>query len=128
MTFFVVLTSFIFLNLAYRLYNIEKEKIEKLKQIEIQFLIGSMYFIEYKFHVLQILEIVYDKASETDPKFKEDYKLIKQKIEEKFEQFGNEWISNLKKTLGYETKYENWADATKYIDGIVKRLHKENKL
>ncbi len=93
-----------------------------------QFLLVSMHFIQYKFHALQILEIVHEKASETDPKFAEDYKVIKEKIEEKFNQFGDQWIKNLKITLGYETEYKNWNEATKYIDGLVKRSKERNNI
>jgi hypothetical protein len=126
MTFLIVVLILVILTYAYNLYNIEKHKHNKLREIEIQFLLGSMHFLQYKYHVLQILEIVHEKAAESDPKFIEDYKIIKEKIEEKYNQFGDEWIKSLKDTLGYETEYKNWYEATKYIDGLVKRSKERN--
>jgi hypothetical protein len=124
MTFLVIITVLFFFNLAYRIYNIEKERKSMLRQVEIQFLIGSIYFLKYKHQMNSLLEIIYQKSAENDPQFMEDFDKIKLKTDEKIKEFGDEWINNLKKTIGFETDYKNWEEATKYIDEFISRLQK----
>lgn len=71
-----------------------------------------------------LLEIIYQKSAENDPQFMEDFDKIKLKTDEKIKEFGDEWINNLKKTIGFETDYKNWEEATKYIDEFISRLQK----
>lgn len=70
--------------------------------------------------MLQMLELIYEKAGETDPKFLEDYKKIIEKIEQKTDEFGQEWFSGLQNVLEHETKYKNWKEVTKYFNETLK--------
>ena len=92
-----------------------------LKRMEYQFLFISLSFLKYKYQMLELMKIVYDKASETDAKFSEDYEKINKKIEQLCEQYGDTWIKDLQNSLGYETKYKNWKEATKYIDSLIEQ-------
>jgi hypothetical protein len=104
--------------------NVQLNRKETLREIENKFLLASMEFIAFKYQALQILKIAYEKAGESDPQFIKDYEKIKLKIEEKFNMMGDKWISELQDKLGYETKYKNWVEATKYIEDIISRKRK----
>lgn len=98
-------------------------KLKKLKELEVQFLIGSLYFQQLKYQMIEMLKIVYEKAGETDPKFIEDYKLINISLEAKFNDLGNWWISNLEKSLGYKLKYSSWQELIKRAEPILKEFN-----
>lgn len=119
----------LFLTITLVVYNslIDRKKKEALQQLEMQFLVGSFYFLQYKSFVLKLLEIVHEKASETDPKFLEDYKKIRETVEIKFNSEGDVWIKNLQKTLGYKTSYDNWEEATRYIEEMIKRIEDDQR-
>lgn len=105
------------------LYNIGKSEIERknnLKELENRFLIGMTFSETYKNQILSILKIVYEKAAETDEQFVKDYEKIVEATEKKFEQFGDEWIKNMNITLGHKTEYQNWREATRYIERLLK--------
>jgi len=100
----------------------ELERKNNLKDLEVRFLVASAHFQQYRYQMLKILEIVYDKASEADEQFKKDYEKIVETIDKKFEEFGDEWIKNMNSSLGYETEYKNWQEATKYIESVMKKI------
>ena len=93
----------------------------KEKELENKFLLGMAWSESYKFQVLEILKIVYNKAAESDEQYAKDYEKIVEMTEKKFEEFGNEWIKNMNEVLGHKTEYKNWKEATKYINEIVNR-------
>jgi hypothetical protein len=120
---FIILCIF-FLFVVWNYLSFQKQKREALKTIEMQFLFGTMYFISYKENMLKMLEIIYEKAGESDPQFIKDYESIKKKVEEREELLGNQWIKNLRDVLKYETEYENWDQVTKYIKQLSKSIDK----
>lgn len=88
------------------------------KLAEKNLLFISLSLLKYKYHAIELINIVYDKAAEGDEtKAIEKTKVI-EKIHEKFSQFGDEWIFNLKKTLPFETEYSNWKEAIDYADKL----------
>jgi len=87
---------------------------DSFKRIELQFLLGSLYLLQYKYQVLQIINIVYDRASEDDPAYNEERRKVINSIEEKYNSFGNVWINQLKGLLPYDLKYKNWNEAIEY--------------
>jgi hypothetical protein len=111
------------------LYNIgknENDRKQMLKDMEHRFLIGMAYSESYKYQTLKVLEIIYEKASETDPQFRKDYEKILYSTEKKFEQFGDEWVKNINEVLGYKTEYKNWKQATKYIERLLADTKKQD--
>jgi len=119
-----LVSSTIFL-IVYNSFLTSRKK-QILQQIEMQFLVGSFYFLQYKSFVLKLLEIVHEKAAENDPKFLEDYTKIRETIENKFNTEGDVWIKNLQNALGYKTEYDNWEEATKYIEAMIQRINHEH--
>jgi DNA phosphorothioation-dependent restriction protein DptG len=115
-----ILIAVISFSLASLYFIIENKRKKNSKKLEAQFLVGSLYLLQYKYHMLQMLELIYEKAGETDPKFLEDYKKIIEKIEQKTDEFGQEWFSGLQNVLEHETKYKNWKEVTKYFNETLK--------
>jgi ketol-acid reductoisomerase len=74
----------------------------------------------HKFHMQHLLKIVYEKAAETDEQYMKDYEKIVQQIDEKVNMFADEWIKNMNDTLGHKTEYQNWKEATRYIEKLLK--------
>jgi hypothetical protein len=114
---------FLLITSVWILYNIGKNEIDKknnLKELEEKFLIGMAWTEAHKFHMQEILKIVYDKAAETDEQYKKDYEKILQQIDEKVNMFADEWIKNMNETLGHKTEYQNWKEATRYIEKLIK--------
>jgi len=104
-------------------YNIGKTELDRqknLKELEEKFLIGMSWTEAHKFHMQEILKIVYEKAAETDEQFMKDYEKIVKQIDEKVEMFADEWIQNMNETLGHKTEYQNWKEATRYIEKLIK--------
>ena len=109
------------------LYNIGANEIERqknLKDLEHKFLWGTIWTWQYKFQIEQILKIVYEKAGETDPQFVKDYEKIIETMNKKFTTNADEWIKHLNNTLGYKTNYQNWEEATRYIEKMAKMQEK----
>lgn len=88
---------------------------------EKQLLLISMSLLQYKYHAIEIIEIVYDKASEDDPKYLKEKQEVINKINEKFNSFGDQWIINLKKILPYETEYNSWKEAIEYAEKLFSK-------
>ena len=105
--------------IIYNIISTEREKKKNLKELEIKYLTSSVYLLQFKFQMLEMLKIIYDKAAETDPQFINDYEKIVKSVDNKFEQYANEWIEHLRGTLQHETKYENWQEATRYIEKVL---------
>jgi hypothetical protein len=103
---------------------VERRKSESLREIEGMFLINMMLFQQKKFHALQVLEIIYDKAGELDPQFKKDYEKIKLTTENKFDEICNEMIASLQKSVGYQLEYSSIQEAMKFVDKNL-RNHKK---
>lgn len=127
MVFLFILVLILIFLILYSIGKNELDNKKNLKDLEIKFLIGSANLVQFKDHALKILEIVYDKAGESDPQFIEDYKKIVAAVEEKYEEIGDNWIKELQKTLGYEIEYKNWKQATKYIDRLLKATKYESE-
>ena len=105
------------------LYGIGKNEIDRqnnLKELEKKFLWGTIWTWQYKFQMEQILKIVYEKAGETDEEFIKDYEKIVETMNKKFTSNADEWIKHLNETLGYKTGYQNWEEATRYIERMAK--------
>lgn len=92
---------------------------DSFRRIELQFLLGSLYLLQYKYQIVQIINIVYDRASEDDPKYNEERKKVLNSIEEKYNSFGNVWINQLKSLLPYELEYKNWNEALEYGNKLI---------
>ena len=95
--------------------------VKTMEIIELKFLLLSANFIKWKSHATTILDITYEKLSEDDPKLKEEQKITKNKIEEKFQETGEEYIKALKDILPYKPKYTNWNQAMKYLEERLKQ-------
>ncbi len=106
---------------------IEKKKKHNLDTIEKQFLLGTICYEQYRHQMLQVMELVYEKAGESDPQFVKDFEKIKESINKKSDEYGDMWVNNLKNILGRETEYSNWKEATKYSEGILKKIKDDNK-
>lgn len=105
------------------LYGVGKNEIDRqnnLKELEKKFLWGTIWTWQYKFQMEQILKIVYEKAGETDEQFIKDYEKIIETMNKKFTLNADEWIKHLNETLGYKTEYQNWEEATRYIERMAK--------
>lgn len=125
-----IMFCFSIITILWTLYNIGKLEIDKktnLKEIEHKFLIISSYFESNRHQMLEIMKIVYDKAGETDPQFIKDYEKILESINDKMNKIGDQWVNELNNTLGYETKYKNWREATRYIERIVRSHENQSK-
>lgn len=127
MSAMVVVFAVTTLWMLYSIGNTENERKENLKQMEHKFLIGMAWTETYKYQVQTILKLVYEKAAESDPQFIQDYENILKASNEKFELFANEWIKNMNETLGYKTEYQNWSEATKYIERLLKATKNESQ-
>lgn len=105
------------------LYSIGRNEIDKqdnLKDLEKRSLLVIISTWQYKFQMEQMLKIVYEKAAETDPQFIKDYEKILETLNQKFNTNADEWIKHLNETLGYKTEYQNWEQATRYMERMVK--------
>ena len=112
------------------LYNIGKNENDRkqiLKDMEHKFLLAMAQSEVYKFQTLEILKIAYEKAGESDPQFIQDYEKIVEITEKKFEEFGDQWIKHMNNTLGHKTDYQNWKEATRYIEKLVKTNGIQNR-
>jgi len=88
------------------------------KLAEKNLLFISLSLLKYKYHAIELMNIVYDRAIEEDQAKIIEKKQVIEKIHEKFSQFGDEWILNLKKTLPFDTEYNNWKEAMDYADKL----------
>ena len=91
------------------------------KILEIQFILASVELLQLKYHTLQIAEIVYQKAIEQDEAKRQEFQLVSQKIEEKFDVSGNYYIKKLGKFLGEDFVRQGWKDAIRYAEEIIKK-------
>jgi len=89
------------------------------KLAEKKFLLMAASLIQLKYHSLEVIEIVYERASEEDAKFVEEKKQIVNKINEKYLLFFNSWVGEIKEFLPYDTEYNNWNQAVEYIDRLI---------
>lgn len=107
-----MLGIFLFFVFMYFIFNIAIKIYVKyeMKQLELAFFKSALEYHSLKYQMLQMLEIIYEKAAENDPEFLKDYENIKKSINKNFEKTCNEFISNLQKTLGYNTPYNNWNE------------------
>jgi hypothetical protein len=91
---------------------------------EKQLLMISMSLIQYKYECINIIKIVYERAAEDDPKYLEESKKVIEKIHEKFNYFGDEWIKQIKSYLPYETQYNTWYEAVEYLEKLINKKKK----
>lgn len=94
-----------------------------MQDLEKKFLLLSVNFIQWKEQSLKILELTYENMSyETDNKEKEEeYKKIKNKIEEKTQQISEYYVKELKSILPYQVKYKNFKEAINHLEKIYKK-------
>lgn len=128
----VVFVSAAFIIFYFESYLIEEKKKKNSNEIEKEFLLATISFEQYRHQMLEIMSMVYEKAGESDPQFTKDFEKIKESINKKCDERGDLWILNLKNSLGRETKYNNWKEATKYTEGIILKVknadsRKDNK-
>ena len=109
---FFVLMYFLFIS-AIKIYVKNK-----MMEMELSFLKASLEYCQLKFHMLQMLEVVYDKASEIDVEYKKDYEKIKQTLEKKFDETMNEYIKELRESVGYNTPYNNFNELINHAEII----------
>jgi hypothetical protein len=118
MNFFYFALGFLFCGLLF-----ESLKVFSIKQsfiiVERQFLLGAMYLIQFKYHAIQVLELAYEEAAESHPEKREEGKLVVSKIHEKFNEFGNTWVTNFIKLLPYKTQYNDWNSAIQYVEKLL---------
>lgn len=88
---------------------------------ERQLLFISLSLLQYKSHIISLIEIAYDRAAEEDKSLLEEKKRVIEKIQEKFLYFSNDWILNLKNNLPYKTDYSNWPEAIEYADKLFSK-------
>jgi len=86
------------------------------KKLELQFLFMLSSTLEYKYYLISLIEIVYNEKYENDDQKQKELKIIKEKIEEKFDKNGNQVIFTLKKILDYNLQYEDWKGAVDYVN------------
>lgn len=114
---------------CYLLFEIGKKAVilDAFKRIELQFLLGSLYLLQYKYHVIQIIEIVYDRAEEDKKEYAEERKKVINSIEQKFNSYGNVWINQLQGLIPYKLQYKNWNEAIEYSNKLLnnRRYKKE---
>lgn len=89
------------------------------KLMEKQILLSGLSLVQYKFHALKILEIAYDAAEEKYPSKAEEYKIVVEKVNEKFDGYGEEWIKLLISRLPYKTEYSDWKTALAYAERLL---------
>ena len=89
------------------------------KIMEKQILLSGFSLMQYKFHALKILEIAYDAAEEKYPSKAEEYKLVVEKVNQKFDDYGNDWIKLLISRLPYKTEYNDWKTALVYAERLL---------
>lgn len=120
-----MLLTVIFFILSYIVFYfiISFLKFKKLKELELQFIISSLYFYQFKYQIFQILELIYDKADEIDPEYKKDYEKIKISVENRLNAIGDSWILNLQKTLGYNLSYKSWNELIKKAEPLLKQIN-----
>ena len=94
---------------------------ESFIKIEHRFLLGAIHLLQYKYHALQLMDIVYERAAEEDPKYLEEKKQVLNKIEQKFDLFCNLWIAEMQKILPYNLQYKNWKEALEYADKLFSK-------
>jgi hypothetical protein len=110
-----MLTSFLLIDICKKVIILKT-----FEAAEQKILLMSMMSIEFKYHVIQLVEIIYDKAIEENQKYASEKEEIINKIHEKYLQFGNLWITQFINLLPYETKYKNWSEAIQYIEKLIK--------
>lgn len=125
MNIFMFISGMLF---AFLLIDVMKKTIilRAFNNAEKDMLLISMSLLQYKYHAIQLMEIVYDRAAEQNPEIVSEKKEVVKKIHEKFLLFGNIWIEKLKLGLPYETKYKNWPDAVEYAEKLLNNDRKEN--
>lgn len=122
-----VIFVFCFIWILYKIAQNEYKRLKNLKTLENSFLIGMIWTETYKFQMQEMLRIIYDKASETDPQFLKDYEKIVEVTNKKVSDFADEWIKHMNEVLEHKTEYQNWQEATKYIERILKANGNEKK-
>lgn len=90
--------------------------IRYMRDLEVKFLLMSVNFVQWKHYAIQVLELTHEKASEEDPEQKESFKVFRNKVEEKFDETGEKFISYISNILPYKPEYKNWSEALKYLD------------
>lgn len=108
---------------CYVLFELGKKAviIDSFKRIELQFLLGSLYLLQYKYHVIQIINIVYDRAEEDKKEYGEERKKVLNALEEKFNSYGNVWINQLKGIIPYDLEYKNWNEAIEHANKLFNK-------
>lgn len=92
------------------------------KIMELQFIIASVELLQLKFHSIQIVDLVYEKAKESDPKYDEEHKKTVEKIEQKFNEYGNYYIKRLTSIFGEDFTHKSWLEAIKYAEEKIKNV------
>jgi len=107
-------------------YLIEEKKRKTLDKVESGFLLSAVSFEQYKHQMLQIMELVYQKAGESDPQFTQDFEKIKQSIIKKCDESGDLLVRNIKNSIERETKYNTWKEAITFTEVMLKRIKNDN--
>ena len=90
------------------------------KQMEVQYLIAGLSLMQYKHHAAKIVEIAY--LGEPDRKY--ECKRVIERINEKFDEYSEAWVSDLITKLPYKTQYNDWKSALVYAEQLIKDNNK----
>lgn len=120
MSFLLFISGFLFAILVIDIFK-KILIIQSFMTAERQLLFISLSLLQYKSHIISLIEIAYDRAAEEDASLVEEKKKVIEKIQEKFLYFSNDWILTLKNNLPYKTDYSNWPEAIEYADKLFSK-------
>jgi hypothetical protein len=117
MSFLYFIAGFIF---CYFLIELGKKFVIKqvFVNMEKQFLLGAINLLQYKYHTIQLINIVYERAAEEDKKYIEEHKMVVNKLEERFNFFGDILIQNMQNSFPYNLEYKSWKEALDYANKL----------
>ena len=95
--------------------------INSFMKMEKFLILSSMNLLQYKYHAIQLMKIVYDKAAEQDPASIEEGKQVINKIEERFDHIGNLFVVVMQNSLPYKLKYKSWKEAIEYAETLINK-------
>lgn len=98
--------------------------LNKMREIEVRFLMMLMYFYELKGHATAIVELIYEEKAENDPEAKNTCNLVKQKIDEKYTSVIQAYVKYMSTYIPYKLNYSNIEEALVYVKGVMKEANK----
>jgi hypothetical protein len=96
--------------------------VKYMQELEMRFLLLSSLFIQWRSQAIKILELSYEDAAYRDLKYQEEFKLVKIKIEQKYQELGEQYVKRITDMLPYKPAYKNWDEAVKFLERNYKKL------